>query len=220
MPMLKPQQYFRLTESGGQPRQVRIYLAPRLIYLREFYSPDLVYHYYKTLIPAIASRKTSALYLFTGPRGTGKTSFVHWMLGGLHTRRPVYFLSAADFTEDRMCFLHQQLEKQAQRIIVMELDGLSRRAVADFLTVAFMWAEHFKGVKILGIRSGDYYGDSEYLDFPKLGMMPYFGPVTRAQANRILQRMSVQRKAASPMTLKEIFAWVAEANPEWKMQQQ
>jgi hypothetical protein len=218
--MLRPQQFFRLTERHGTVRQVRIYLAPRRIWLREFYSLDLVYHYYKILIPAITNSRSSVLYLLTGPHGTGKTSFVQWMLGGLHTRRPVYFLGAEDFTEARMLFLHQQLQKDSQRILVFELDGLSRQSITALLTVAFMWAGHFKGLKILGIRSGEFQGDTEYLDLPQLGMLPYFGLLPVEQSNQILRRMRVEREAETPMTLREIFAWVAEANPEWKMQQQ
>ena len=218
--MIKTQPYYRLAENDGEISQVKNHLAPRVIYLKEFYRPELVYQYYKTLLPRLVDRNSSNLFLFTGTTGAGKSSFVHWMISGIHSRRPVLFLDYCDFTAHKILFVDTLLAATPNTMLVIELDGLSNKSITEALTIAYMWADAYKGVKILCLKQCDFHGHLASGDYPLLRVLPFFTALPVEQVNKVLERMHVRKRATRELTHCEIFDLVAKENVNWKVKQQ
>jgi hypothetical protein len=218
--MIKTQPYYRLAEKGKETSLVKIHLTPRVIYLKEFYRPELVWHYFKTLLPRLVDRKSSNLFLFTGTKGAGKTSFVHWMINGIHSKRPVLFLDHTDFTARRIQFIETFLAAEPNTMLVIELDGLSKMDITDALTIAYRWAAGYKGVKIMCLKEGDFHGHLAPGDYPLLRVLPFFTALPVEQVNKVLERMGLRQSANHEMTLREIFELVARENVDWTIMQQ
>jgi hypothetical protein len=215
--MLNMQPYYRLVITEESIVMVKIQLSPRVIYPKEFYQPDLVYHYFKTLIPGIANRELSRIFLFTGQRGTGKTSFVRWMVGGLHKRRPVVFLEGGDLDANNILFLEKSLSTNPQMILAMELDGVSEIETTELIKRLDCWIERYPGVKILCIKNDDFHN---FYNFPLIWVLPFFTPLPWQRVAKILKMMGLVTAENRQMTHREIFGTITARNLSWKIKQQ
>jgi len=128
---------------------INIWLHKPVIYLREFYSHDVMSSYYKVTVGKISKKNVSGFFFLYGKQGTGKTTFIQWVLYGLHQGHTIVFLKADDFLESEVSvFLTAGLFENPNRIFVFDAGVETGENINAIAQTLFNWVKQYKGLKV------------------------------------------------------------------------
>ncbi len=169
---------------------------------------------HKELVDSL-DNKVSGLYLFYGAPGTGKSSYIKYLLSGVVSRKVVYVpvnlvhsLTSPDFLplliENKNLIL--VIEDAEKALVSREDDPSNSSVVSSILNLTDSFIGNALNVSIIGTFNTKKENiDSALLRKGRLKFSHEFKPLSLVDSQSLLDHLGLSHTATEPMTLAEIY---------------
>jgi hypothetical protein len=159
--------------------------------------------------------KVSGLYLFYGTPGTGKSSYIKYLLSGVVSRKVVYVpvslvhsLTSPDFLplliENKNLVL--VIEDAEKALVSREDDPSNSSVVSSILNLTDSFIGNALNVSIIGTFNTKKENiDSALLRKGRLKFSHEFSPLSVEDSQRLVDSLGINYSVTDPMTLAEIY---------------
>jgi hypothetical protein len=201
---------------------IRIQLHKPVIYLKEFYSDEVIRAYYEMIVENMVKKDSSHFFYFFGKPGTGKSTFTNWILYGLHLNRPIIFLKSMDFERSSVHdFLKKSLYMNPQQIFVFDAGDEKNKNIIPFALELYGWVKKYIGLKVIYVSDNTMFTLSELSsENGDMLIFPEFMDLSVDKVNLFFSRLGMSYRAVDKMNHSEIFKTYSLENISWKNQQQ